>query len=92
MRSAQPATALSGGEASASSSPASRPAARCTLDEPITGLHFGDVKKLLEILQRLVDGGYTVLVIEHMLPVRAATTASPGDIESSARWRTSATQ
>ena len=39
------------------------------LDEPTTGLHFADVHKLIDILQRLTEGGNTVLVIEHNLDV-----------------------
>ena len=39
------------------------------IDEPTTGLHFHDIKKLLEVLQELVDNGNTMIVIEHNLDV-----------------------
>jgi excinuclease ABC subunit A len=70
----QSATTLSGGEAQRvklSKELSKRATGRTIyiLDEPTTGLHFDDIKKLLEVLQRLVGGGNTVVIIEHNLDV-----------------------
>ncbi len=73
----QPAPQLSGGEAQRVklSRELAKPGTGSTLyilDEPTTGLHFTDIEKLLHVLERLVDSGNTVLVVEHNLEVVAA--------------------
>ena len=70
----QSATTLSGGEAQRvklAKELAKRATGRTIyiLDEPTTGLHFADIQKLLDVLQRLVEGGNTIVIIEHNLDV-----------------------
>lgn len=74
IRLGQPATTLSGGEAQRvklATELAKRSTGRTLylLDEPTTGLHMADIHKLMEVLQRIVDGGDTVVIIEHNLDV-----------------------
>ena len=88
----QQATTLSGGEAQRvklSKELAKRSTGRTlyNLDEPTTGLHFEDVKKLLEVLHELVEQGNTVVVIEHNLDVVKTADWIGGHRPGGRRWR-----
>ncbi len=93
VRLGQPATTLSGGEAQRvklASELQKRSTGRTVyvLDEPTTGLHFEDIRKLLLVLGRLVDQGNTVLVIEHNLDViKTADWIVDMGPEGGSRWR-----
>jgi len=74
IRLGQPAPTLSGGEAQRvklARELGKRPTGRTLylLDEPTTGLHFDDINKLINVLNRLVEGGNTVVVVEHNMDV-----------------------
>jgi excinuclease ABC subunit A len=74
IRLGQSATTLSGGEAqrvklSRELSKSNTGQTVYILDEPTTGLHFADIQKLLEVLNRLTDAGNTIIVIEHNMDV-----------------------
>ena len=95
MHLGQAATTLSGGEAQRiklAKELARRATGRTVyiLDEPTTGLHFADVRRLLEVLGRLVDAGNTVIVIEHQLDVVKtadwSSTSGPRAAAAVGRW------